>query len=218
MQSCQVQRPDKSFIRLLLLAALLRLNKVLQANAFDFSPLPQLRVCLPTLTRSLQYTHTQSSDMEPGTRKIFTCVEEVNKCSVFTYWDHKPSSFRLERVWGRRVDEMRRGASVCHMKERNVSMLRNGKCWWNCQINTLSAYFKRNCSTPQWAFGQKAHEDTLHPEQIQENRQMSAVLHAYRLNHLCVHSVLMNQTQKRALKSWLILALMFLHIDHIYQS
>lgn len=94
MQSGQVQRPDKSFIRLLLLAALLRLNKVLQANAFDFSPLPQLRVCLPTLTRSLQYTHTQSSDMEPGTRKIFTCVEEVNKCSLFTYWDqsHPPFS------------------------------------------------------------------------------------------------------------------------------
>lgn len=183
------------------------------SDFFFFSP-QKYSGCLPTsLWQDLCNAHTESSDTEPETRKIFTCVEEVNKCSLFTYWDQShPPVLDLKACGGggwMRWDEgrlsatWRRGTFRCIRMENAGGTVRSTRS------------FERNRSTPQWTFGQKVNEDTLHPEQTQENRQMSVFvsLHAYRLNHLCVHSVLMNLTQKRALKSSLILAVMFLHID-----
>ncbi len=113
------------------LAALLRVYRWLLKNVFFFSP-QKYTGCLPTsLWQDLCNAHTESSDTEPETRKIFTCVEDVNKCSLFTHWDQShPPVLDLKACGGG-------GWMRWDMKERNVSMRWNGKCWWSCQINTL---------------------------------------------------------------------------------
>ncbi len=123
---------------------------------FFFSP-QKYSGCLPTsLWQDLCNAHTESSDTEPETRKIFTCVEEVNKCSLFTYWDQShPPVLDLKACGGR--GWMRWGESVCHMKERNVSMRWNGKCWWNCQINTLVREESQHASMSLWSESEWGH-------------------------------------------------------------
>lgn len=148
---------DKFLVRLLLLAALLRLYKSLQMTASDQPP--QLTGCLPTsLWQDLCNAHTESSDMEPGMRKIFTCVEEVNKCSLFTCWDQShPLVLDLKACGGggwMRWDERRLSAT---WRRGTLRMLRNGTCWWNCQINTLVREKSQHASMSLWSESEWGH-------------------------------------------------------------
>lgn len=207
---------DNTLVRLLLLAVSLRLYKGLQMTAFDPTPPPPLQLtgCLPTsLWQDLCNAHTESSDTEPGMRKIFTCVEEVNKCSLFTCWyQSHPPVLDLKACGGGgwiRWDEGRLSAT---WRRGALRMLRNGKCWWNCQINTLVREKSLHASMSLWSESEWGHL-TSRADTGKQTDVCVNFLTAYWLNHLCVHSVVMNRTQKRALISSLILALMFLHID-----
>lgn len=122
------------------------------------------------------------------------------------------SSFRLESVWGRRVDEMRREASVCHMKERNASDASE----WKMLVELSDQHARSreiSARLNESLVRKRMRTPNIQRRYRKTDRCLSVSLHAYSLNHLCVHSVVMNQLQKRALESSLILALMFLHID-----
>lgn len=130
------------------------LNKSPQMNAFDF---PQLTAVYPHCFDKISAVHIQSSDTEPERRKIFTCVEEVNKCSLFTCWDQScPRVLDFQGGGGGWRRDEKRAVCLPHEGEERFGSLGMENARWAVR-STRS--LESNRGTPRWAFGQEVNED-----------------------------------------------------------